>query len=94
MTSQTPSLNPNPTVVDTNNFTPEQQAILAIINKWNPELRNPSKYGEVLAIGLGYNPEGSHIIVHVKHKNALTNNIPSVLDGVPVKIREGGIMLV
>jgi hypothetical protein len=73
------------------NYTPEEQAILNIVNKWKPELMNPTKYGHILGLGIGNNgPHEPYISILVKHTNELTATIPAFLDGIPVKIIDTG----
>lgn len=79
-------------------YSAEERPIVETINKWHPELMNPSKYGHILSMGVGLKREGHRIIVphetciviYVEHKNALTANIPTSLDGIPVDVIDTG----
>ena len=95
MTSQSPHPVPvlkktrpvDPRFIYKNVFSAEERHIQDVIDKWEPELMNSSKYGEILYLGV--RPDG--IVIAVKCKNELTANIPTILDGVPVvEIRETG----
>lgn len=85
-------------VAQERHYSAEEQHVVDIINKWYPELRTPSKYGDILTMGLGLQEENGEIkephvtgiVIYVKHKNDLTANIPAFLDGIPVTIVDTG----
>jgi hypothetical protein len=70
-------------------FSVEEQPLVEITHKWYPKLAsNPNQYGEIVSMGVGH----GHIVIYVAHKNELTANIPSHLDGVPIELIETGVV--
>lgn len=76
----------------------DETRIRRVLNKWKPELMNPSRYPDIVGVGTGLKLEHGQIkvpyelciVIYVKHLNARTALIPQFLDGVSTQLVDTG----